>query len=256
LAIGKPVAFDARAEDRDTRGFISITTIRPSAGLMANCTFDPPVSTPISRRQAIEAARMRWYSLSVSVSAGATVIESPVCTPIGSTFSMEQTMMQLSARSRTTSISYSFQPSTLSSISTSVVGDRSSPRSTISSNSSTLYAMPPPVPASVNDGRMMAGRPTSSSAAFASSSVCATWLRGLSRPMESMARLNFSRSSALSITSARAPIISTPNFASTPIRSSASAVFSAVWPPIVGSSASGRSFSMILATISGVIGSM
>jgi hypothetical protein len=44
------------------------------------------------------------------VSAGATVIESPVCTPIGSMFSIEQMMMQLSALSRTTSISYSFQP--------------------------------------------------------------------------------------------------------------------------------------------------
>ena len=33
------------------------------------------------------------------------------------------------------------------------------------------------------------------------------------------------------------------------------AQFSAVWPPMVGRSASGRSFSMILATISGVIGS-
>ena len=40
---------------------------------------------------------MIWYSLSVNVSAGATVMESPVCTPIGSTFSMEQMMMQLSA---------------------------------------------------------------------------------------------------------------------------------------------------------------
>ena len=39
---------------------------------------------------------MIWYSLSVSVCAGATVIESPVCTPIGSRFSIEQTMMQLS----------------------------------------------------------------------------------------------------------------------------------------------------------------
>jgi hypothetical protein len=49
--------------------------------------------------------------LSVSVCAGATVMESPVCTPIGSRFSIEQMMMQLSAVSRTTSISYSFQPS-------------------------------------------------------------------------------------------------------------------------------------------------
>ena len=35
-----------------------------------------------------------------------------------------------------------------------------------------------------------------------------------------------------------------------------SAVLSAVWPPMVGSSASGRSCSMILATNSGVIGSI
>ena len=95
--MGKPVALEARAEERDTRGFISMTTRRPSAGLTANCTLEPPVSTPISRNTAIEALRMIWYSLSVSVSAGATVIESPVCTPIGSTFSMEQMMMQLSA---------------------------------------------------------------------------------------------------------------------------------------------------------------
>ncbi len=81
---------------------------------------------------------MRWYSRSVSVSAGATVTLSPVCTPIGSTFSMAQTMMQLSALSRTTSISYSFQPSTLSSISTSVVGEASRPEATIASNSSRL----------------------------------------------------------------------------------------------------------------------
>jgi hypothetical protein len=96
LAIGKPVALEASADERETRGFISITTMRPSAGLTANCTFEPPVSTPISRSTAIEALRMIWYSLSVSVSAGATVIESPVCTPIGSTFSIEQMMMQLS----------------------------------------------------------------------------------------------------------------------------------------------------------------
>ncbi len=69
---------------------------RPSSGLIANCTLEPPVSTPISRRHAIDALRMIWYSLSVSVCAGATVIESPVCTPIGSRFSIEQMMMQLS----------------------------------------------------------------------------------------------------------------------------------------------------------------
>ena len=35
----------------------------------------------------------------------------------------------------------------------------------------------------------------------------------------------------------------------------ATAVFKAVWPPSVGSSASGRSFSIIEATTSGVMGS-
>ena len=123
---------------RLTRGFISMTTMRPSRGLIANCTLEPPVSTPISRRIAIDALRISWYSLSDSVCAGATVIESPVWMPIGSRFSMEQTMMQLSARSRTTSISNSFQPISDSSISSSLVGDRSRPRLQISSNSSGL----------------------------------------------------------------------------------------------------------------------
>jgi hypothetical protein len=50
-------------------------------------------------------------------------------------------------------------------------------------------------------------------------------------------------------------MVSTLNFSSTPSLCSDMAVFSAVWPPSVGSSASGRSFSMICATISGVIGS-
>ena len=127
LAIGNPVALDASAEERLTRGFISITTMRPSSGLTAHWTLEPPVSTPISRRTAIEPLRMIWYSLSVSVSDGATVIESPVWTPIGSTFSMEHTMMALSALSRTTSISNSFQPSRLSSIRIWFTGEAASP---------------------------------------------------------------------------------------------------------------------------------
>ena len=36
LAIGKPVAFEARADDRLTLGFISMTTIFPLSGLIAN----------------------------------------------------------------------------------------------------------------------------------------------------------------------------------------------------------------------------
>ena len=81
---------------------------------------------------------MRWYSRSVSVIAGATVIESPVCTPIGSRFSMEQTITTLSAWSRMTSSSNSFQPSRLRSMSTWLVGDSARPRRTIDSYSSRL----------------------------------------------------------------------------------------------------------------------
>ena len=36
FAIGKPVALDARADDLETLGFISIMTILPFFGLIAN----------------------------------------------------------------------------------------------------------------------------------------------------------------------------------------------------------------------------
>ena len=58
LAIGNPVAFEASADDRDTRGFISMMTMSPLVGSSANCTFDPPVSTPTRRMHANAASRM------------------------------------------------------------------------------------------------------------------------------------------------------------------------------------------------------
>ena len=115
--------------------------------------------------------------------------------------------------------------------------------------------MPPPVPARVKLGRMMTGRPTWSSASRASAVVLISWLFGESRPIRSIAWRNRSRSSALSMTSALAPIISTPNRSRVPSLASAIAVLSAVCPPIVGSSASGRTRSITRATIAGVIGS-
>lgn len=121
------MAFEASADDRDTRGFISITTRRPSRGSIANWMLQPPVSTPTSRRIAIDRSRIFWYSRSVRVMAGATVTESPVCTPTGSTFSMEQTITTLSRPSRMSSSSYSFQPRMDSSMSTFAVGDAARP---------------------------------------------------------------------------------------------------------------------------------
>ncbi len=168
---------------------------------------------------------------------------------------MAQTMMQLSARSRTTSISNSFQPSTLSSISTSVVGEAVSPLWTICSNSSRLYAMPPPVPPRVKLGRITVGSPTAASAARASGREWAMALFGLSMPIAAIVSRNLRRSSARSITSALAPISSTPYLSSTPEAASCMAVLSAVCPPMVGSSASGCSRAMMRSTNSGVIGS-
>ena len=146
MAIGNPVAFDARADDRLTRGFISITTMSPFAGFRANCTFDPPVSTPTRRMHANAASRMAWYSTSDSVWAGATVIESPVWTPMGSRFSIEQTTTQLSARSRMTSSSYSFHPAIDRSTRISPMGLASRPAAARRRNCSGVEAMPVPLP--------------------------------------------------------------------------------------------------------------
>ena len=115
-----------------------MTTIFPSSGFTANWTFDPPVSTPISLKILKDAFLINWYSLSVKVCAGAIVVESPVWMPIGSRFSIEQTIIQLSSQSLTTSISNSFQPIKDSSIKSSLVGDNSIPFSQIDLNSDML----------------------------------------------------------------------------------------------------------------------
>ena len=75
--------------------------------------------------------------------------------------------------------------------------------------------------------------------------------RGRSRPSPT---LNRSRSSAVAMASALAPISSgVPGQPTTPAaRQSAMARFRPVWPPSVGSTASGRSRSMIRASTSGV----
>ena len=43
FAIGYPVALDASAEERDTRGFTSITQYSKLLGFKAYCTLHPPV---------------------------------------------------------------------------------------------------------------------------------------------------------------------------------------------------------------------
>ncbi len=169
---------------------------------------------------------------------------------------MEQMITTLSARSRITSSSNSFQPMTDSSISTSVMGLVASPHSTASAYSDSVRAMLPPAPPRVKAGRMMAGNPVSFTSSHASSTVRAKPPRGTSRPMRPMAFWNSSRSSAILMASSFAPMSSTPHRSSTPDSASSTVTFKAVCPPSVGSSTSGRSRRMIFSTYSAVMGSM
>ena len=81
------------------------------------------------------------------------------------------------------------------------------------------------------------------------------WLRGTSAPRPVTISLNRSRSSPARIASMLAPISSTSYLCSTPWSCRATAAFSAVWPPRVGSTASGRWMAMTFSSVSVVIGS-
>ena len=126
-------------------------------GSTANWMLQPPVSTPTARMIAMAVSRIRWYSRSVSVMAGATVTESPVCTPIGSMFSIEQTTTTLSAWSRISSSSNSFQPR-IALLEQDLVG-----RAGVQAGSgdvprsASVFAMPEPRPPSVNEGLTTTG---------------------------------------------------------------------------------------------------
>src|ERR1700712_2794289 len=94
--------------------------------------------------------------------------------------------------------------------------------------------MPPPVPPMVKDGRIIAGKPMESSARSASGRFLVWIERGVSSPILVIASRKRPRSSALSMASAVAPIISTSNVLSVPCLRKESAQFSAVCPPMVG----------------------
>ena len=213
-----------------------MTTWSPVSGSTANWTFEPPVSTPTRRMQANAASRIAWYSTSVSVWAGATVIESPVWMPIGSTFSIEQMITQLSARSRITSSSNSFHPAIDRSMRISLIGLASSPGPARCSNSSGVDAMPVPLPPRMNAGRITTGkarrrrRPRSSPRP----SCGAVPESGTLRPISIIACLNSSRSSAVRIVSARRRSARSPARSSAPELDRSMARLSAVCPPSVG----------------------
>src|SRR5450432_3285 len=136
--VSRSSALASKAEDRDTRGLISTEMICSVSGFRANCTLQPPAKFPSERIMRMALFRISWKAVSLSVIAGATVMESPVCTPMGSRFSTVQMMTTLSFISLKSSSSYSFQPSTAFSTSTSWMGEAFKPLSSAACRSSLL----------------------------------------------------------------------------------------------------------------------
>ena len=189
------------------------------------------------------ASRSVWYSRSESVIAGAQQTESPVCTPIGSRFSIEQTMTTLSSRSRMTSSSNSPQPSTDSSTSTCEIGLSLRPRSTIASSSSARAREAAAVAAererrADRDRQLQLAARSRRAPPRACARSPSAARAGRPRPSPRRTPRGPRRCGS---PCAEAPISSIPSSSSTPARSSSIARLSAVWPPSVGSSASGRS---------------
>ena len=136
-AIGKPVAFEARADEREVRGLISMMTTRPVFGSCAHWTLQPPMTPTDST--ILNASRLSFSSSSLEiVRNGAAQKLSPVWTPTASMFSMKQTAIIWFFASRTTSTSSSSQSLIDSSMRHWWVRDASSPRAQIVRSSSML----------------------------------------------------------------------------------------------------------------------
>ena len=174
------------------------------------------------------AVRSIWYSLLVSVWLGATTMLSPVWTPIGSKFSILQMVMQVSAASRITSYSISFQPASDCSTSTWWVGLQAKPLLTIASSSSQVWAIPPPVPPRVKEGRMITGSPICRVILIASSRLVTVALGGTGSPILTRSCLNSSRSSAVLMVSIGVPSVLTLYLSRTPASASSTARLSPV----------------------------
>lgn len=78
--------------DRLNRALTSMTQYSRDVGFSAYWMLHSPM-TPRWRMTLSAADRSMWYSSSGSVCDGATTMESPVCVPSGSKFSMLQQMI-------------------------------------------------------------------------------------------------------------------------------------------------------------------
>ena len=249
------MALDANADDLLTLGFTSITAYSKLFGFKANCTLHPP---SIFNADIIFIADVRsiWYSLSANVWDGATTILSPVCTPTGSIFSILHIVMQFPFESLITSYSISFHPDIHFSINTWCTLDKYKPLDAISLNSSSVYAIPPPVPPRVYAGLTITGNPILFANSTASSTSVTTLLAIQGSFIDSIISLNACLSSAFFIPSGDVPSSLTLFSFKKPLSYSSIAIFKPVWPPKLGRILSGFSFLIIFSTVFTVIGSI
>ncbi len=210
-AIGNPVALDASADERDTRGFISITSISPFTGLTANWMLQPPASTPISRMIAtgriahrlVFAIGQRHRRRHGDRVAGVHAHRIEVLDRAD-----DHDVVRVIAHHLELELLPAEQRCARSSTCVHRRAGRGRDARCVS-YSSRLYAMPPPDPPSVNDGRMIAGIAGVLDAAHALRPTCARirpWRTA--RPIRAIASANCLRSSATRIARAFAPISS------------------------------------------------
>mmetsp|Transcript_44556 Transcript_44556/g.90013 ORF Transcript_44556/g.90013 Transcript_44556/m.90013 type:complete len:273 (+) Transcript_44556:2650-3468(+) len=182
------------------------------------------------------------YSRLLKVWDGATTMESPVCTPKGSKFSMLHTVMQLSLASRTTSYSTSFHPRRSWSI--RIWSDTLNAFSARSLSSTSLSAKPDPSPPNANAARTNTGYPILAAASHAWSMVTAGKLSASVSSISASFSANISRSSVATITGIWVPNTRTLCFARSPFSKSFTPTLRAVCPPMDTRMESGFSFSI------------
>mmetsp|Transcript_12334 Transcript_12334/g.25098 ORF Transcript_12334/g.25098 Transcript_12334/m.25098 type:complete len:270 (+) Transcript_12334:2656-3465(+) len=208
---------------------------------------------PRWRTTLVAVSRSMWYSSLERVCEGEMTTESPVCTPMGSKFSMLHTVMQLSAASRTTSYSTSFQPNIL--LSTRICGATDSALAAIDLRCASSLQIPEPRPPRAKALRIITGNPPISLAAFTESSTVSTAIETAIFSSISLSLFaNNSRSSVAMTTSIGVPSTVTPYFSKMPLRYISTAQLRAVWPPMLTRMPSGFSRLMTSSTKSGFTG--
>ena len=247
-------------EERETRGFISMTMIRPSAGSIANWMLQPPVSTPTAR-MIVDADVAQLLVLAVGqgqrrgdgdrvagvhahrVDVLDRADDHDVVVPC-----------RASARARTPS-SRGSTPRAAPRWSASACRPCAGDAAQVVLVVGEAGAEAAHGERRADDERVAAGRRRRRGTSSIVWQIART-ARPISAPTASTTLLEAAGGPRPCwIASTLAPISSTPYFSRTPGSCSAIAALSAVWPPRVGRIASGRSLAMIVSTTSGVIGS-